>query len=543
MVRLLVPLLLVGCATAGEIDPVRFRNQPPVLRVADSNDIAQPATVAFPITLYMFDTFMVRSLTRVMEAPAPARAANVNSLDEVPDSSWFNNRIGVRDVSEAEIHGGGAEDSGPDDTKPLVIVKSKVGGATPGFQIKDSRGIRYNLKFDSAGNPEMETAADVIGQRLAWAAGWNTTHDYIVRFRREQLVLAPNAKHSDPFGHSRPMTERDVEEVLAKVERNPDGTYRGLASRFLIGVDLGGYSVEGVRKDDPNDKIPHEERRDVRGEFVFFSWMDHTDIKQDNTIDFFVTDGGRHFVRHHLLDFGSAFGILGHTNRAPADGFAYFVDYGYLLASMVTLGVWRRPWEGADGPPIRGVGRFESDRFEPDNWKPRYPYIPFARADDFDGYWGAKLVMRFSPALIRAAVVEGRFEDPRAVEYLVQTLLARQHKIGAYWFSRVNPLDHFMVQNGSLCFDDLWLVYGYGGDATYQAEAYDFDGRSTGWTATAGGAPHQCLQGVAPSRDHEGYVIVAITTLRNGRKQSPVLVHLATDPKTGALRIIGIRRT
>src|SRR5215471_14321091 len=127
--------------------------------------------------------------------------------------------------------------------------------------------------------------------------------------------------------------------MLAKIDRNADGSYRGLASRWLGGVVLGarGYVQEGVRKDDPNDRIPHEERRDVRGQRVFFSWIDHTDIKEDNTIDFFVTEGGRHFVRHHLLDLGSAFGILGHTNRAPADGFAHFIDYGYLVASMVTV--------------------------------------------------------------------------------------------------------------------------------------------------------------------------------------------------------------
>src|SRR5262249_19577018 len=162
-------------------------------------------------------------------------------------------------------------------------------------------------------NPEMETAADVIGQRLVWAAGWDTPHDYIVHFRREQLVLARDAKVKDLFGHKRPMTERDVEDVLAKVERNADGTYRGLASRWLDRVDLGGYAQEGVRPDDPNDRISHEERRDVRGERVFFSWIDHTDIKQDNTIDMYQLAGGRHYVHHHLLDFGSAFGILGHT--------------------------------------------------------------------------------------------------------------------------------------------------------------------------------------------------------------------------------------
>jgi len=34
------------------------------------------------------------------------RAMNVNSLDEVPDSSWFTNRIGRREMSIAEIVGG-----------------------------------------------------------------------------------------------------------------------------------------------------------------------------------------------------------------------------------------------------------------------------------------------------------------------------------------------------------------------------------------------------------------------------------------------------
>src|SRR5262249_1801009 len=184
------------CATA-EIDPVRFRNQPPVVRVSDTSDVPQPATSGFPITLYMFDAFVVRSLTRVLEVPAPAHAANVNSLDEVPDSSWFTNRIGVRDVSEDEIHRGGATDSGPDESRQLTITSSKVGGATPGFQIKDARGVKYGLKFDSAGNPEMETAADVIGQRLVWAAGWSTPHDYIVHFRRGPRVLSPRRQSED----------------------------------------------------------------------------------------------------------------------------------------------------------------------------------------------------------------------------------------------------------------------------------------------------------------------------------------------------------
>ena len=33
----------------------------------------------------------------------PIRAVNLNTLDEVPDSSWFTNRIGVRDLPITEI--------------------------------------------------------------------------------------------------------------------------------------------------------------------------------------------------------------------------------------------------------------------------------------------------------------------------------------------------------------------------------------------------------------------------------------------------------
>ena len=33
----------------------------------------------------------------------PIRAVNANTLDEVPDSSWFTNRIGVRELPLAEI--------------------------------------------------------------------------------------------------------------------------------------------------------------------------------------------------------------------------------------------------------------------------------------------------------------------------------------------------------------------------------------------------------------------------------------------------------
>ena len=46
------------------------------------------------------DKNIFRPLARAPYLPLPERAKNVNSLDEVPNSSWFQNRIGFfgRDV-------------------------------------------------------------------------------------------------------------------------------------------------------------------------------------------------------------------------------------------------------------------------------------------------------------------------------------------------------------------------------------------------------------------------------------------------------------
>jgi hypothetical protein len=58
------------------------------------------------------------------------RALNVNTVDQVPDSSWFTNRIGRRDLSVAEVV------RGPDRTDRLsvdgwVVTGRKVPACSP----------------------------------------------------------------------------------------------------------------------------------------------------------------------------------------------------------------------------------------------------------------------------------------------------------------------------------------------------------------------------------------------------------------------------
>jgi hypothetical protein len=391
----------------------------------------------------------------------------------------------------------------------------------------------------------MQTGADVVAQKLLWAIGYNTPEDAIVTLRREELSLGKNARVEDVFGNTRPMKQHDLDHVLAQIDHRADGSYRALVSRYLDGDPVGGYAAKGVRDDDPNDRIAHEDRRSLRGQRVFFAWLDNTDVKEDNGLDMWIADGGHHYLMHDILDFGLALGVYGWDQIDDADGFAETVDYEVQAASLVSFGIWRRPWEGADSPAIRGVGRFESAHYDPFGWAARYPYPPFQHVEGGDGFWAAKIAMRFSEAQIRAAVEQGAYEDPRAVDYITRTIVERQRITGKAYFSRVSPLDDIAIDDGaSLSFDDLALVYFDDTPAThYIAQAYDYAGHALAWHADVAGAAHASLPPLPLPAAHDAYTIVDVRAVRAGRELPPVRIHIARDPQTHALHVVGIQRS
>ena len=64
--------------------------------------------------------------------------------------------------------------------KPWKVVAAKNEGITPGLTIQDSHGRKYVLKFDPKTNPEMASAADVIGCKFFYALGYNAPEDRIL---------------------------------------------------------------------------------------------------------------------------------------------------------------------------------------------------------------------------------------------------------------------------------------------------------------------------------------------------------------------------
>jgi hypothetical protein len=395
-----------------------------------------------------------------------ARAANANTIGEVPDSSWFQNRHGMYPMSLSELAQGPNTGNGPSTQQPWVVIEAKTEGITPGFRIRDARGDVYVMKFDPAGNPEMSTAAEVISTKFFHAFGYNVPENYITFFMREQVRVDEKSG----------LTEKDLDNLLKRVHRRADGTYRALASKLLAGTPVGPFQYFGTRSDDPNDIFPHENRRELRGMRVFAAWLNHDDSRAINSLDMVVNENGSRYVKHYLIDFGSTLGSGSTGPQKARASWEYMWEPKAAFARIATFGLWDRPWIHAKYPDYPSIGKFESTYFEPTEWKPEYPNPAFMNMTDQDAYWAAKTVMSFTEQEIRAIVRTGELSDPQAEDYLVHTLLERRNKIGQAWLTGVSSFDEFeWTASGELRFQHLASFYDLIAMPEYQVAWFSYD--------------------------------------------------------------------
>jgi hypothetical protein len=379
------------------------------------------------------------------------RALNVNTTDEVPDSSWYTNRIGTAAVMSVEdIVRGPFRHPGPSEGT-WTIVGGKSEGISPGMRARDASGTLYYIKFDPPSNPEMATGAEAVSTRFFYALGYHTAENHIAYFHRKDLVIEEGATVWDDYGRNRLMTQGDLDVLLGKAARGADDRYRVIASRALEGTDLGPFKYYGTRLDDPNDIFEHEHRRELRGLRVFCAWLNHDDSRSINTRDFLVEDQSRRIVRHYLIDFGSTLGSGSTQAQRPRAGNEYIWEGRPTLLTMLTFGFYVRPWIKVKYPNLPSIGRFEAEFFEPDKWKPEYPNPAFDNSRPDDEFWAARRLMALSDEAIRAVVRTGQYSDPEAESYLAETLISRRDKIGQLWLNGVLPLvDCKLADTGSL---------------------------------------------------------------------------------------------
>src|SRR4051794_6340628 len=392
----------------------RFYADDPISREPASRDASGAKPEDITSTYEMVHNLFATARYR----PTGNRALNLNTIDEVPDSAWFTNRVGTMELTTDDVVRGPNRGLPPDPSR-WVVIRQKSAGAPPGVTAMDARGDTWFIEFDPASTPEGATAALEIATKLFWAFGYNQVETFLTTFDPARVAIDPRATVRRPSGERTRLTQDDLNAILEQAARRPDGTYRIVAGRLLPGKVLGSFRFEGTRPDDPNDLVPHEDRRELRALRVFAAWTNLTDLKAMNTLDTLVDENGRSIVRHYLQDVGSTFGMCNDVHEWDLS-WEYFYQAGTTMRRLLSFGFALSPWQTVRYVEYPSIGKFEADRFDPKTWKPQTPTKAYMEMRDDDAFWAARRVLAFSDDMIRAAVHTGEFSDPRAEAHLAE---------------------------------------------------------------------------------------------------------------------------
>jgi len=449
----------------------RFYDDDPIRREPES----QSAAGATPLDIELFYEYAFNLFVTANRKPSDSRAGNVNTIDEVPDSSWFTNRIGTSIIAPERL-AQGVNAGRPPAPEKWVILREKSAGTNPGFTARDANGETWFLQFDKPEFPGGSTGAVEINTKLFWALGYNQVETFVTRFDPAHVEIDPGATMKRPSGARTPFTRDDVSRILERAARDADGTYRASAGRVVPGKVLGSFRYSGTRPDDPNDLVPHEHRRELRALRVFGAWTNLVDLKAGNTLDSLVEENGRSIVKHYLQDVGSSMGMANNPHEWDM-GWEHFFEMDATRRRLLTFGFHLSPWQTVPYVEYPSIGLFEGDRFDPRTWKPQTPVAAYIEMRADDAFWAARRVMAFSDDLIRAAVHTAEYSDPAAEQHLAAVLIKRRDAIGRAYLPAINPVVNPRLDaGGALTVDNAAVASGFASAPTaYVATWSRFD--------------------------------------------------------------------
>jgi hypothetical protein len=558
--RVAIPcLLLASCASQG-----RFPLREPIWRDTDLDShavpcrvdkgsdrpICRPSEYVSSLAWDGADNVAFRPVARFFAVDPGGEAVNVNSMDEVPDSSWFENRIGRRPMSPADVARGACGEDVIDGDAPdgsILIDAGKPNGGNPGFRVQLPDGRRYMFKSDLAPQFERTTAAAAIATRLYHAAGWYVPCETVIYVRRSTLRLKPGITSTDNFGATRPFDEAVLDKLLGQAARSGD-RYRFVASRWLPGRLLGPFTYAGTKDDDPGDVIPHEDRRDLRGAKLLAAWTDHYDSREENSMSAWLADNPRHpdsspgIVRHYYLDLGDCFGTQFPDEMWRRIGHAYYFDIGYILEDLLSFGAIGRPWDRAQLYPGGIFGYYSARDFDPEAWRGGYPNPAFGRMTESDGAWAARIIARFSDAHLTAIVAAGKLTRPEDAAFLVAQLSGRRDTILRRYFKRLSPVTDLAAEGRELCGVDLARKSGVFPASRFSYRARVQGGATLPVRALPDGRVCTTVPADAVTASDGHASRYRVVDLQNGQAPGVLHVHLFDLGTAGGLRIAGIER-
>jgi hypothetical protein len=556
-------LACAGTALAGPAMR-RFADRPVAWTEHDDEDVPALPTAnhldGLEVTVALRDG-LSNEVDRILRVEGAVPAQDVNAADEVPCSTWFCARNHLRPMTPEAVAAGPGAPPEP----PLHVTKGKAEGSAVGFQVADARGRKFLVKLDPGARPGLVTAAEAVGNRLFHAAGYNVPGAFVVDLAPEDLTVDPGATFDLYRVQKRPLGEDRLRAELALTSRLPDGRVRAVAIPWIEGHILGAQDMLGTREGDPNDRIQHEHRRALRASWVLYAWLGVLDPGPINTLDTFVEAGGRHFVRHYLIDFSCAFGSATNYAQGPQQDGEYVIEVGRTLGAFFSLGLYQRPfqaratrddWQRLDSLHP-SIGYFPAEGFDPDAFRTNRKVPPHMRLTDADAYWGAKVVTSFTDAQLGAVVATTRL-PPSDAAYLARTLAFRRDVIGRRYLRAVAAVEAPAVgEDGRLCFDDLAIARGYvrADEARYLVDVGTGGGAARATLEQPATGARACVALPAPKApgaphdDADDYRVVTVRArLAGGAGHADTLVgkaarvHLAWRAAEQRYAVIGLER-
>jgi hypothetical protein len=399
----------------------------------------------------------------------------------------------------------------------------------------------------------------MIGSRLFHAAGYNVPGAAMLDVDPKDLGVTPTATFKLRRVEKRPVTEARVESQLAGVARLPDGRIHAVAVPWIAGDVLGSFDMIGRRPGDSNDRIPHQHRRSLRASWVLYAWLSILDPSAINTIDSYVEDSGRHYVRHYLIDFSCAFGSATSYLQGPQQDGEYLVEVGRTLLSLVSLGFYQRPFQSASlreewrlhALEHPGIGYFPAESFDPDGYRGNRRVPAHMRLTERDAYWGTKIVTAFSDADLAAVIATAHLSE-REAAYIDHGLRVRRDILGRRYLRAVAAVERPTVSpdGASVCFEDLAIARGYAtpAEARYLVEVADGDGKRLATYEQSPAGPRSCVL-LAAAGSPNPYRVVSIRERLAGGAGHPgtsigkaTRVHLRWRGGERRFAVVGLER-
>lgn len=528
-------LALALILTAGVSFPARAAEAPssaPELKKKESTlsrDIFEQGMYYEGINYLHFDR-LYRAIFR-----KKVHAKDVNTYDEVPDSTFFTNRHGRKPLTAQQLVEGYRENSGPDMSKPLQIIGGQFGEFNNRITALDAKGDKYLLKFDHAEALALATAAEIISNRFYYAMGYNVPQDDLISVDSSQFAIGEGAEVYDGTGFKKKLTREKLDEYLIFMPQTEDGKYILVASKIINGRSIGASSYQGKRNH-PDDPYLHESRRALRAFQVFASWLNHLDVRNQNTIQILQEENGKTVLKHFLVDTDSSLGADPHGVKPANFGHVHMLDYQDTLLNIFKLGLIESPWqkrwreygEPNSASAAAAIGYFDNYYFDPGKFKIQLQSYAFKDMTRADAFWAAKILMSFSNQDIAEVVKVASYTSPENQNLLTKTLVERRDMIGKYWFAKAAPLDSIDVKDGKLVFEDLAVRYGFekAEDTVYHVDVFSKNKKHKINSFTASSAS-------LPLDSASGESVLLIRVSRGGSKPGPyVAVELANGKIT-----------